>query len=268
MEYGELNITHIPGLRRRVCQVLYDSGIWTIDEFLEFEPEDLQRFKGIKTSAHGLHASARAVKSRRPVWYNPLPEICHQNGCMFDLETDPATGIPWSLGWGNLQGETHIALVSPVAERQTITLSDERVITLVPDTDEAWRVFAEAVIEQNAPIYHWTGFDAGVMKKNAPDDVKSLLLHRMHDLHRSFTQTVKLPLHSTSLKVVSAYFQFRYSGYESWEMAYHDYRSWLINGNLSRLARACAYQREDVEALHVVWNWLMENRNVGLEDCP
>jgi len=75
-------------------------------------------------------------------------------------------------------------------------------------------------------------------------------------LYASFKGTARLPIRSYSLKVVAAYFGYSWYEYDSWWMAWEDYRAWLRTGDPTPLARACNYQQADVEGLAVVWNWL------------
>jgi predicted RecB family nuclease len=251
------NIAALPGLRRETCDHLLQMGITTIEQLMAFEPEDLKQFKGIKTSAYRIHASARAFVEQQPVWYNPMPETCFQCGIHFDLETNPATGVPWSLGWSNGEDSVQIALVAPGHESQ-LQLADGTVITFVSNSDEAWRVFADCVDAEDSPIYHWSGFDAGVLRATGPLDVRRRLESRMYDLLAAFNHSVRLPIPNSSLKTVAGYLQFAWAAYEDWWQAYQDYQHWLRGGDVETLAQACSYQRDDVQALALVWQWMNE----------
>lgn len=253
------DIAIISGLRRDVYQRLRKAGLSTFDHLAASKPEELQKIKGIKKSAYGLIASAKAFLEDKPVWYNALPDICHQSGYLLDLETNPATGIPWCIGWRHEEGVLHIVVVASGHERKSITLRDGSAIILVPHVDDAWAVFAESVSNSDSPIYHWTSYDRMAMQRTARDKVKDRLLPRMHDLHRTFNQTVKLPERGTSLKVVAAYLGFSWSGFENWQDAYTAYLSWQRNRDVQFLTQARDYQRDDVEALGVVWKWLVAN---------
>lgn len=249
----------LPGLRRDARLALYAAGIFTVEQIAALQPEALRQFKGIKTTAHALHASARAFAANEPVWYNALPDGCRHDGYRFDLETIPYNGMPWSLGWSDESGAVQIALVAPGVAAHTLDLHDGQRVTVVPDSDSAWRVFVESVSRDGRPIYHWTGFDAAIMRVTAPQDVKARLLDRMHDLHHSFNQSVRLPVSSTSLKVIARYFRFDWTGSDFWQDAYFNYVGWLRGGDVRLLAEACTYQRDDVAALGVVWRWLAAN---------
>ncbi len=219
------------------------------------QPDDLTRFKGIKTTAPAVHAHARAHVEECPVWFEALPSACRQTGIMFDLETDPYTMKPWSWGWCDAEGNSQVIITAPYEDR--VLLADERTVITVPDTDAAWRLFAELNPNADDLIYHWTGFDAGVLRANAPYDVRAALSPRMHDLHHSYKSCVRFPVHGASLKVVARYLDFHWAEYDAWDAAYHDYRRWLSLGDLEALSRACNYQQADVQALAVVWGWLI-----------
>lgn len=164
---------------------------------------------------------------------------------MFDLETHEVRGkiIPWCMGWCDVEGNTHIALVGPVQLPEPMTLPNGQSITLVPDSDSAWEVFAEAVSGSDSPIYAWTGYDVSILRGSASDDVKALVEPRFHDLNATLKQSVSLPLKSTSIKPVSAYLSFEWSGYQDWFAALQDYRYWLDSDDVNVLTRACTYQR-------------------------
>jgi predicted RecB family nuclease len=237
-------------------------GITSLEQVVALSCEELQQIKGIgPKTAPRMRATAQAWLAQCPVWYNALPEVCHQPGWMFDLETHEVRGriVPWCMGWSDAQGDTNIVLVAPVQLPEPFTLPDDRVITLVPDSDTAWEVFAKGVSASDSPIYTWTGYDVGILRRVAPDPVRTLLEPRYHNLHATFTQAVSLPLKSTSIKPVSAYLGFEWSGYNDWFAAYLDYGYWLEQSDLDALTRACTYQREDVQSLAHVWRWLVSS---------
>jgi uncharacterized protein len=257
---SQLHVSILPGLSRQAKQHLQSEGITTLDQVVAMPPEALKQFKGIKTTAHAVHAQARAFIEERPVWYQALSERCLHSGVMFDLETDPYTQLPWSWGWVDAQGEAHVLITAEGRRSQVVALPDGRTVMVVSDKDTAWQVFAESVGVNGCPIYHWTGFDAGVMRATAPYHVREKLEERMHDLHRSFKQSVKFPVNGNSLKVVARYLNFEWAEYDAWDAAYWDYQRWLRHGDLEALARSCNYQTADVQALVVVWTWLVEHR--------
>src|SRR5690606_18782981 len=112
----------------------------------------------------------------------------------------------------------------------------------VSDADEAWRVFTKAVLEDSAPIFHWTDVEKSMVKKTAPDEVKSHLSDRLSDLHRHYYNTVAFPIYSTSIKEVAKYLGFHWSAYDLWFAAYMDYQRWLDTGDENALIKLCAYQ--------------------------
>ena len=138
---------------------------------------------------------------------------------MFDLETDPFTQFPWSWGWVDTNQMAHVLIVAEGRKPQSVSLPDGRIVITVPDKDVAWQVFADAMCNSECPIYHWTGFDAGVLRATAPWEVRERLEVRMHDLHRSFKQCVKFPVEGNSLKVVARYLKFEWAEYDAWDAA-------------------------------------------------
>ena len=254
-----LHVSILPGLSRQAKQHMQECGVTTLDQIVAMPPEALKQFKGIKSTAPAVHAQARAFVENQPVWYQALPETCREPGVMFDLETDPYTQLPWSWGWVDTRNVPHVLIVAEGQRPQIVSLPDGRQITVVRDKDVAWEVFAEAVSDSGCPIYHWTGFDAGVMRATAPWQVRELLEARMHDLHRSFKQSVKFPVDGNSLKVVARYLNFQWAEYDAWDAAYWDYQRWQRQGDVAALSRSCNYQQADVEAMVVVWSWLKQH---------
>lgn len=255
-----LDVSLLSGLRQDTRKQFQAMGITSLHQIAAMQPDDLRKFKGIKSTATAVHAHARAWVNRQPVWFQPLAAICHKGGWMFDIETDPYSGIVWCIGWTDDQGSSDIALVAPqVSQPQRYVLHDHHSITLVPDSDSAWEVFAQGIASNQKPVFHWTGFDAGVMNKTAPEHVKAALAHRLVDLHHLVNQSVRFPVKGTSIKVLSGYLDFKYSVYEAWDAALNDYNLWLSRADEAALSRACSYQRDDVLSMVVVWRWLVDH---------
>lgn len=257
MNRKNLPLHLISGLSRQAREHLYANGITSLRQIADMQPDDLRQFKGIKSTAAAIHACARAYVEERPVWFETLSRDCLHEGIMFDIETDPFNGRTWSWGWCDADGAAHNIVVAHRDGR--VRLPDEREIITVRDTDEGWRTFA--ALTPDAPrIYHWTGFDAGVMRAQAPDEARDLLDARMVDLHHHYKRCVRFPVYGASLKVVARYLDFEWDEYDAWDAAYRDYRQWLLDDDVYALTRAANYQRADVVALAVVWRWLNTNR--------
>ncbi len=249
----------VTGLSRQAQESLRRAGITTLEQLACLTEDDLRQFKGIKSTATAIHAHARAFVEDRPIWHGSLPDVCRPTGYMFDLETDPYTGVPWSWGGCDPDGSPFIIITTAHSVETEVALPDGRTIFVVPHQRDAWHLFARLVSPSDCLIYHWTGFDAGITRAHAPADVREPLLARMHDLHRTFKSAVKFPVSGNSLKTVARYLHFDWVEYDAWDAAYNDYRHWLAHGDVRALARSCNYQQADVEALVVVWRWLVEN---------
>lgn len=256
---GKKHVSLLSGLRTTTQEDFAEAGIQTLDQIVAMKPEDLRAFRGIKTTAHGFHASARAWVEEKPIWYGPLHSLCREKPIYFDIETIPYKKPVWSIGWG-VEGEPiQVIIVNRVPKVQTRMLHNGTEVTLVPDADSAWRFFAQSISKNDAPIFHWTPFDATNLKTEAPSDVRTQLLPRLHDLSRSFDGTVKLPTRGISLKTVGAYLGFSWRGYDDWFAAYTDYQKFLNHHDFKALASACAYQQDDVSAMMIVRRWLVDN---------
>lgn len=248
------------GISRTTRDNMREAGITTMAHIVAAAPDALQTIRGIGPKlAHRIRANARAWVENQPVWCAPLPELCRQPGWMFDLETHEVKGrtVPWCMGWCDVDGHTHIALVAPVQLPETTTLPDGQRVTLAPDSDGVWEVFADAVAGDDAPIYHWTGYETALLRGSAPAHVIARLEPRMADLHAALKGSLSLPLKSTSIKPVSVYFGFEWPGHQDYRAAYVDYCYWLEADNVEALMRSCTYQRADVQSMALVWCWLV-----------
>jgi predicted RecB family nuclease len=257
------SIQLLHSIRRDAVKSLAANGIHTVDQFALLSLEEIRKFKGIKSTAERYLAQARAYVNDEPQWYQPMPDILQQGGTMFDLETvmdREDFGTAWSLGWCDTYGTSQIAIVNAGHKPIAIPLTDSLMVHVVRHADDAWYTLLDSIGHLDTPIYHWTGFDAGVMANTAPTAVKQALLPRMHDLYKTFTDTVQLPVRSYSIKVVAAYFGFQWQGYAAWDAAYNDYKLWKFVGDEAALQRACTYQRDDVLALVKVWQWMVANK--------
>lgn len=252
---------------------MQQAGLTTLAHVAALTPAELQQIKGIgPVTAPAIHANARAWLEDRPIRHQPLPETCFRHGWMFDLETVEVNGrtVPWCMGWCDTDGTTQITLVGPVQVPEPLALPDGQVITLVPDSDSAWEVLADATgchTDDASPIYHWTGYDVGMLRTTAPPDIRRWLEPRFVDLHATITRAISFPLRSTSIKTISAYLGYPWPGYNDWFAAYLDYKYWLDGGGLDVLARACTYQRADVQSMAWVWRWLIASYPVEDADA-
>lgn len=286
------DFTLIPGIQRPTWEQMRAEGIRTVDDVAARDTRELQRFKGIgRQRAQEIRAHAQALIDNRPMQRQPLPEIARQPGVMLDIETHLDNGLPWCFGFMDIGGRVQVAVVAshfsphPLHENEpqplplqgeglrggvhlpqgagggdafpTYDLPDGSRITIIPDSDAGWRLVAAT--GQNQPVYHWSGYEMDVLRKTGPPDAVAALENRLHDLHRTFKQTVTIPVRGTSIKKVGPYLGYHWPNGVSALTAWTDYQAWLLDNDKEALARACAYQRADVEALEVVWKWLNES---------
>jgi predicted RecB family nuclease len=251
------DVSLLSGLHKNTREHFQDAGIVSLQQIVIMSVTELRQFKNIgAATAPAIHAQARAWIEQRPIWLQPMPDLYRQESWFFDIETDPVSGEIWSIGWSREDEPIQLVVVAPhLRHSQQVMLPHRQIVNLAPDTDAAWRCFADSVSIDQKPIFHWTGFDASVMRATAPEDVTERLNHRLHDFHGSFKKAVQLPADGTSLKTVAAYFGFTWSEYADWRMAWSDYQRWLVTENDVYLAKACAYQGDDVRAMVIVRNW-------------
>jgi uncharacterized protein len=251
------DLERLPHLNRNTIRNLHAAGIMTVAQFAELSIEEMQQVKGIKKTAYALRANAQAYVQNAPIWYGELPDAVRRGGWLLDLETLALInrgGDVWCIGWSDMSGNTQIAVVGGYSA--TLHPAEDWTVHIVPDADAAWYAVLDSMQHDDLPIFHWTGFDAGIMASTAPEVVREALLGRMHDLYSSFIATVRLPQRSYSIKEVARYIGFEWEVYARWDAAERDYHQWEIDGDRYLLYRACAYQRDDVLAMVRLMEWI------------
>ncbi|MBK8026742.1 MAG: ribonuclease H-like domain-containing protein [Chloroflexi bacterium] len=259
--HEERAITLLNGLTRRSWESLIAAGLVTVDLVAEQPPEALVRLKGIGAATAGqLISSARALARQEAVILRELPDELHRPIVMLDIETGLSfqeQGLPWSFGWSDVNGQLHAAVVARYSSGSTTTLPDGRPVHLLTDYAAGWRMIAEYAEEHDALVYHWSGYDSGIMRQTAPPDAAAVLSRRMRDLLHVFKQCVMLPVRGRSIKTVAAYLGYAYPPSSDYAQAWNDYRRWLMDNDRIALQRAMAYQLADVEAMLIARDWLV-----------
>jgi predicted RecB family nuclease len=247
-------------LPKSAWQQMLLQGITTIEQVAALSHEDLLEFNGIgKTKAASIIQQAQSLHHDQPVWKQPLPEPCRMPGLMLDLETRFDNMRPWCFGWQDVNGQSQAAVVAAYFQGDILKLPDGQQIHIVPDSDTGWEMVADAAEQVDGHVFHWTNFEQGILQSSAPSRVIARLLPRMHDLNRLFKQTVSIPVRGTSIKTVAPYLGFEWPEGTNAMQAWSDYQRWLLNNDRDALARACAYNRADVEAMTVIWRWLLQH---------
>jgi predicted RecB family nuclease len=257
-----IGLDGLNSLHRATRAHFLQLGIHSVEQVAALTVEELCAFKHIgKVTAPAIRAQACAYVENRPIIFGPLPGMCADPVWFFDIETNPDTGRVWSIGWGRTLDDMQVVVLDEDRFHvEKLRLPDGRAVILAPDGDAAWRVFADGVSGDDQPVLHWTGFDAGVMRSTAPEDVIERLNPRLFDLHGAFKRGVQIPARGTSLKTVAAYFGFQWAAYTDWFMAWSDYLEWRATSEAGYLARACSYQLDDVRAMIVVVGWVAAQR--------
>lgn len=256
------DLAALPGLPRQTWEHMRHEGINTLDHILALSVQDLQRFKGLgKSRAHEIYTYAQAVNQGQPVQRSQVPAIAMQPGVMLDLETciEGSVGVPWCFGWQGRDDQFQAAIVDAFYDESRLMLPDGVEAKIVSNSNEGWRLFAQAAADNPGPIYHWGSFEKAVLRATAPAEVIEALEDRLHDLNKTFKQTFAFPVKGTSIKTVAPYLGFRWPEGTNAFAAWDDYRAWLLDSDKHALARACSYNRADVEAMALVWRWMRAN---------
>lgn len=256
-KHHELSVLN--NIRRDTIADMKEKGVSSLAGLVQMEPEDLTQFHGIKTTALRMHAQARAWMINQPVWMAEPPEICSHDPWFFDIETVPNgehEGEVWSIGWSKASGQTKALVVWPEMDRDIESLPHGHQIYYVTRYQAAWKRFETIVSVDDAPLFHWSQFDASNMRRFAPSAYDSLK-HRLFDLSRLFTNTVQIPVRGISLKRVAPYVGFEWDDYNDWFHAWMDYNDWLVNQDREKLAQFSHYQTDDVLAMIVIRAWML-----------
>ncbi|MFN8530843.1 MAG: ribonuclease H-like domain-containing protein [Anaerolineae bacterium] len=259
--HAEASITLLNGLSRQAWQSLIAAGVFTASQVLAYTPDELRRFKGIgKVTAQQIHTSAQALHSGNAVPLASLPDEIRRPVMMLDIETCltyEEADQPWSFGWSDIDGTLHAMIVAKYYDGDHTHLPDGRRVHIVPHYADGWRTLADYAESHDLLIYHWSGFDAGVMHRTASPDVVARLAPRMRDFLQVFKQCIMLPVRGRSIKTVAAYLGYAYPPESDYRQAWNDYRAWLLENDDDALARSMAYQLADVEAMLVARDWLL-----------
>ena len=252
-----MDVSLLSGLHSSARKHFAEENITSLQQIVAMPWEKLTRFKGIKTTAPAIHAHARAFVENRPIWFKRLPVECYKSGFFFDIETTPPDNA-WSIGWSDEQGVYQAAIVVPTQAPAAVQVSAGHKVYFVRNSFALWQTFCEAVSVSDAPIYHWTKYDPGIMSAAVPS-LYQPLANRFRDLHHIFKHAVKFPVQGNSIKAVAPHLGFRWSVTDDWSEAYLDYASFLNDRDPKRLERTSAYQRDDVIAMDIIWRWLVAN---------
>ena len=263
------DLSLINRLRQDSREELLTADVKTLNQLIEMEAAQLRQIKGIKSTAEQFHAQARAWVEDRPIFYREPSPLCMGDVWHVDTEYYPnhaANGYEvWSIGWSRGDEPPSIILVAEGQSEKELSLPNGQRVLVVHSADDAWRLFAEIVGQDDAPIFHWSPADKTALGKKAPQVVIDRIMGRFTDLERHFVKSVQLPVYGTSIKDIAAYVGFAWSGHDHWFAAFRDYETWLSNGDETALTRTCAYQSDDVSALAVVRRWMIENYPVQSE---
>lgn len=250
------DLSMLPGLTRKTETAMREAGIYTLADVLVYSVTDLCKIKGIgPAKAREFHTCAQAFAHNRAITRATLPDLARRPGVMLDLETRLDTGVPWCFGY-QIENEFRIAIVDAYYDGGDLLLPGGQSVIVIEDSDTGWRLVADAFRQYPGPVYHWGGFEMGVLKATAPQDVIDTLQGHLHDLNRTFKQTYAIPVRGTSIKKVAPWLGFGWPEGSDAMTAWADYNGWLLMSDRDALARACAYNRADVEALDLIWRWM------------
>lgn len=258
-----LSVTIIPNLHRQTLQAMHHLGIFTIADLTEMTIADLDRLPRVgKATAQHIRWCVEAFCQGEPLWLKAPDSRAAQDGIFFDVETD-AVGEIWSIGWKAPSETARCVVLAPNRPIEQMQLEDGTQVFTAPTRLAMWEMLhADCVRHPEAPLYHWSPFEVGIVKKAELPAPTAEIGARLLDLAKVLSQAVVLPIakRRRGLKEVSSYLGFHWDDHMAdgmgWWYARNNYEAWLAYGALEGLAWACAYQRADVDATYHVWSWL------------
>ncbi len=265
------DVATVYGVDQPLVRALREEGIETVEELLAaFDEESLGEFKkphGERQQRVGRNASsimrmARSLATGKEEQIKKPDFPDRENYVMFDLE-----GVPrhldtveiiflWGLQvYGSDKGE-FIAATSSFCE------GGDR---------EGWNEFlrqADAIFTEHGdiPFVHWASYEVGMLnlyldRYGDIDGIAERVKDNLLDLFVVTRDSIALPVHSYSLKVIEKYIGFERSQEEyggNWAMAKYiealESEDERVRQDI--MDEILLYNREDLEATWVVLEWL------------
>ncbi|AFZ14823.1 RecB family nuclease, putative [Crinalium epipsammum PCC 9333] len=171
----------------------------------------------------------------------------------FDIEAEPSLNLDYLLG---------ILVVDKIAQTEKFY----PVLAEKPEDQQLiWQQFLDLIeAYPNAPIFHYSPYETDTIKRLAklyktPYQQIEPVLSRCVDLHQELIDTVTLPLHGYSLKLIANWLGFNWrdplaSGSQS--ICWYD--EWLQKGDRTLLDLILRYNEDDCRATRHVKDWLVE----------
>lgn len=216
-----LSITIIPNLHRQTLQAMRDLGIFTIADLTEMTAADLDRLPRVgKATAQHIRQCVEALCQGEPLWLKAPDARAADDGIFFDVETD-AMGEIWSIGWKAPSDAARCVVLDPNRLAEHRLLEDGTLVFTVPTRLAMWEMLhAVCVQHPSVPLYHWSPFEVGIVKKAGLPAPTAEISKRLLDLAKVVSQSVVLPIakRRRGLKEVSSYLAS--AGPNIWPMAW------------------------------------------------
>lgn len=244
------DLSIITGMEGRDRRILEDMGISTVAMLADTDPAALKR-AGIRHKRALAHvARASALKSGEAVMMGPLATIQSSSTDIFLRIEDGLSGDVYMIG---------AQLYSP---------ADTGYVSFVAKGDGGEAAMLNGFLDflntqHNAAIYYWGSGGktplSRLMRKHCdgmdPPPIP------MRDLQKVSVQTVAFPVYRLKLKSVAEWIGFEWTDPEAeWGKGFHMYRRYIRDDACQDcLEYIQTYNRDNCEAIHVVWKWLYDH---------
>jgi predicted RecB family nuclease len=252
--------------RKSTLAELAQRGIHNLEQLIQMPPEELQNIPGIGAkTAPRIHASAQSYLQDKPIQFAPLPPSIREPSAILDIRVDPdyQPETPWGFCLSGTTHEKHFFIYNPdIMYPHTHSLSDGRVIQMVPDWTVAWEMIEALVRAHKWRVDYWGKANTKHLNETAPPSVQKNLRPHMTDLHRIFVDSLALPLPRMGLVEVA-----KYLGYQGWTSedkpysAHIQYLGWLRNPHREDLIQSSLDTlSRNTDAVSRIHRW-MANQN-------
>ncbi|MFA6132205.1 MAG: TM0106 family RecB-like putative nuclease [Patescibacteria group bacterium] len=236
---------------REEVAALQKIGIKTLEDLAKISLSDLEKLApAVRYDRLDLlRRQAEAIVENRHILLSEpeFPEATTE--LYFDIESDPLRDLDFLFGVLEVKsGKSHYYPF--LAEKPE-------------DEGEMWRKFIEFVLKrEDAPIYHYGWFEMEVFRRFAakyflPDELRSQIEGRMHDLLFLLRPAVIFPLSFYSLKDLGAYVGYKWQAEDaSGVQAVRWFEEYLKNGDKQTLEKILTYNKDDVKATWLLKDWV------------
>lgn len=264
------DLTLIPGIGGNTRKLMHEKNLKTVNDVSNVPLDVLTQIKGIgQKKATFFKARAKSLTSSKILHITPgkLKKII------------PSSEIELYIDFEGIDPITNPTSMKPVdflygviIKKKSEALYSSFIIFDLADSDEVKEVFHSFLVYlesfPDCPIFHWYHYEPTRIKRTIIETGLSSeymkILSRLYDLSKPANNYWAFPLNSLSLKDLARFFGF------NWNIkdfdgrgaiaTYIDYINSFVKDD-DLIKKICLYNKDDLNALIVLKNWMEENYN-------